>query len=397
MDPGVLYTLVYLLLCFFIIFPTTEIESFGLTVDNLCSRYLTGDNFVQYHMKLTTVKMLIHFTMPATYVAYMRLLRWLNPDDFKPHLSPMVAHFNHHGLLLAAVLLLAALAVAVAVYWAWNGWSNHPTAKHLQQFINETTMRDWRAVATNINDECRRVTKMVVRLNTLSKLVVTENWIVEIRQYGINVAHQNAAVMIVCEVNTQDVITDTIEESQFVNITVHQLHQQRQQQQRQQGTTSFKLRLNGVHYNDLRDRVRCPVHVLPSVKFQSLNDRFVEAFREVIARNGTVVPAAGPIAGDSCLACLQAQPDVKIEKRCLDVDQAGNLLPDAERCEPCHCRPHWCLSCLAVWFASRQERSEWNTWLSRKATCPMCRARFCVLDVCYLEPNVPTDADAAQR
>ncbi|XP_050090285.1 transmembrane protein 129 isoform X2 [Anopheles aquasalis] len=384
MDPGVLYTLVYLVLCFFIIFPTTEIESFGLTVDNLCSRYLTDDNFVQYHMKLATVKMLIHFTMPATYVGYMRLLRWLNPDDFAAHVSPVMVFFNHDGLLLGAIILLAALAVTIALYWARDGWSNDPTAKHLQQFTNETTMRDWRAVATSINDECRRITKMVVRLNTLSKLVVTENWMVEIRQYGINVAHQDAAMMIVCEVNTQDVITDTIEESQFVNITVHQLHQQRQQGA---GTSSFKLRLNGVHYNDLRENIRCPVHVLPSVKFQSLTDRFVEAFREVIAQNGTVVPVAGgPIAGESCMACLQAQPDVKIEKRCLDVDQAGNQLPAAERCEPCRCRPHWCLSCLAVWFASRQERSEWNTWLSRKATCPMCRARFCVLDVCYLEP-----------
>lgn len=177
-----------------------------------------------------------------------------------------------------------------------------------------------------------------------------------------------------------------------MNITVHQLHQRQQQRRQQQGTSStFKLRLNGIHYNDLRDHVRLPVHVLPTAKFQSLTDRFVEAFREVIARNGTVVPVAGPIAGESCLACLQAQPDVKIEKRCLDVDQAGNLLPAAERCEPCHCRPHWCLSCLAVWFASRQERSEWHTWLSRKATCPMCRARFCVLDVCYLEPTRPTD------
>ena len=48
------------------------------------------------------------------------------------------------------------------------------------------------------------------------------------------------------------------------------------------------------------------------------------------------------------------------------------------------CRPMWCVSCLAKWFASRQNQYEKETWLRNKATCPMCRAKFCVLDVSFI-------------
>lgn len=46
-----------------------------------------------------------------------------------------------------------------------------------------------------------------------------------------------------------------------------------------------------------------------------------------------------------------------------------------------------CSSCLARWFASRQEQSERETWLSSKASCPMCRSIFCILDVSPLEES----------
>lgn len=45
----------------------------------------------------------------------------------------------------------------------------------------------------------------------------------------------------------------------------------------------------------------------------------------------------------------------------------------------------WCVECVAKWFASRQEQEQPHTWLASKGTCPMCRAKFCVLDVCFLE------------
>lgn len=48
---------------------------------------------------------------------------------------------------------------------------------------------------------------------------------------------------------------------------------------------------------------------------------------------------------------------------------------------------HRCSSCLARWFASRQDQNEKETWLQSKASCPMCRSTFCILDVCPLAEN----------
>lgn len=37
-------------------------------------------------------------------------------------------------------------------------------------------------------------------------------------------------------------------------------------------------------------------------------------------------------------------------------------------------------------FASRQDQTHPETWLSSKATCPLCRSHFCMLDVCQVQP-----------
>lgn len=82
---------------------------------------------------------------------------------------------------------------------------------------------------------------------------------------------------------------------------------------------------------------------------------------------------------------MQAQPNIKLQKQCLDIDENGHPLSENNRCGNCYCRPMWCLDCMAKWFASRQNQYEKEVWLQQKCTCPMCRAPFCILDVCYVE------------
>lgn len=77
-----------------------------------------------------------------------------------------------------------------------------------------------------------------------------------------------------------------------------------------------------------------------------------------------------------CLGCSQVRPNIKIQKLCEDTGENS--------CTSCYCRPMWCSECMAKWFASRQDTEQQNRWLSSKCTCPMCRATFCMLDVCRL-------------
>lgn len=80
---------------------------------------------------------------------------------------------------------------------------------------------------------------------------------------------------------------------------------------------------------------------------------------------------------DQCIGCFQVKPNLKLQKLCEEV-------PDQPNCTSCYCRPMWCVDCMGRWFASRQDQEHQNKWLSSKCTCPMCRATFCMLDICPL-------------
>lgn len=82
---------------------------------------------------------------------------------------------------------------------------------------------------------------------------------------------------------------------------------------------------------------------------------------------------------------MTAEPNIKIQKQCLDVRGDGEMIPDSEKCVNCYCGVMWCADCLAKWFASRQNQFEKEVWLQQKCSCPMCRAKFCIHDVCLVE------------
>uniref|UniRef100_A0A182P6Y8 Uncharacterized protein n=1 Tax=Anopheles epiroticus TaxID=199890 RepID=A0A182P6Y8_9DIPT len=390
MVPHIIYGIIFVMLFFFTIFPTAEMESAGLTVNHLCSHYLSAEmDFVLYQLKATSVKLLIHSSLPFIYVIFIWLMAWINPDEMMmhSHASPLGESLWSAFCSGAGTLLI--VAMVTVLYWAQDGWSNHPIAKQLHLLTNPA-LPDWRSVATNINDEYRRDTKVLIRSSAISTLVVTESWIIKTNMYVHNIIPQSQALLCAYKIDTKEVITDTLESAEFVNIGV--------KPQLTGRVKPFIIRINIAHIKELQDRLQQPILVMPSVQFRTLTERFVEAFMEEVAQNPTAPPSTHvPDEGDCCLACLQAQPDVKIVKYCFDVDVTGAVLPESERCQPCGCRPLWCVGCLATWFASQQQRAERDTWLSKKTTCPMCRARFCVRDVCYLENRVVQQPEPVQQ
>ncbi|XP_049298635.1 E3 ubiquitin-protein ligase TM129 [Anopheles funestus] len=380
MVPHIIYSIIFVMLFFFTIFPTSEMESVGLTVNQLCTHYLSAEtDFVLYHLKATSVKLLIHSSLPIIYVIFIWVMAWLNPDEIVMQESASFYAETAWNMFCSGSGTLLLVAMLTVFYWATDGWSNHPIAKQLQ-LMTTPDLPDWRSVANNINDEYRRDTKISIRSNAISTLVVTESWIIKTNMYVHNIVSQNEAHLCAYKIDIKEVITDTLESAEFVNILVKPLVTR---------VKPFIIRINISHIRELRDRLQRPMLVMPSVQFRNLTERFVDAFKEEVALNPTFASTHVAEDGDCCLACLQVQPDVKIVKYCLDIDARGAILPESERCQPCGCRPLWCVGCLATWFASQQRRADRDTWLSKKTTCPMCRARFCVRDVCYLENRVP--------
>lgn len=168
---------------------------------------------------------------------------------------------------------------------------------------------------------------------------------------------------------------DSSEDVQFVNILVKPTRT---------GVPSFNIRINALHFQDLQDRTR-PIVILSNVRFRrSTMEQWIEVFKNEIDKNPRYKINPNHIS-DSCFACMVVEPNIKISKNCDDLNVNGDIIPENDRCRNCYCRPMWCTECLAKWFAARQHEYSKEVWLEQKCTCPMCRAPFCILDVCYIE------------
>ena len=131
-----------------------------------------------------------------------------------------------------------------------------------------------------------------------------------------------------------------------------------------------------------------------------------------------------------CLACLKSVANTKLVQLCRRAAGDNAALPAAaaegvnanpqnpanppnanrneaaatpSACQQCFClRPMWCVECIARWFVARltAQQQPPHTWLSQRATCPTCRAPFCILDVCrVLDPRAarPGSTSASAR
>lgn len=375
-ESAIVFSIFYALLCFCIVYPSTEFVSAGLTVDHVFSSTLGSEKitFIQHHIRRTSLNLMVHSLLPVMYIR-VYFMQFDNGESVDSH--PLVA--MAWKLFIVAAISLPGLIATAIYYWSRNGWQNHPIAKRLGQFCDGERLRDWKAVATSINDEFRRDDKVIIRMNPLARLVATESWIIKAGPYWINVANQEASALVAYKSDTHDVTQEGYDTVQYVNIAVKPTHP---------GIREFSIRINALNFKDLQDRLSRPITILSSVKFhRSVLERFVDVFKDQVGQNPTYQTMAVGLVDqqDSCFACMQAQPNIKIQKHCLDVDEAGEPLPEARCCQTCNCRPMWCIECVAKWFASRQNQSERDSWLQQKCTCPMCRARFCVLDVCYIE------------
>lgn len=209
--------------------------------------------------------------------------------------------------------------------------------------------------------------KISVRTNSLIKVIATENWILKVTPFTILIAHQSDASLVVQRADTHQISLQTANETQYLDIEV---------KSGRQNVESFIIRINATDFKDLEDRIARDITILPNVKFhKTVIEQFVDVFKETIKNNPRYVNAEEL---DQCIGCMQARPNVKLQKLC------GNS-SGVDSCTTCYCKPMWCADCMAKWFASRQESDQQNTWLASKCTCPMCRSKFCILDVSILE------------
>ncbi|XP_023248642.1 E3 ubiquitin-protein ligase TM129-like [Copidosoma floridanum] len=246
------------------------------------------------------------------------------------------------------------------------------SAESLAVYCNNNS--SWLSVASDINIEFRRIDKITIDTNSITKIVATDNWIIKVTSYKCYFAHQSDTALIVNKSDTHALSPDRRGGVQYVNIEVTPTRP---------GARSFDIRLNALDFKDLQDRVTRPIVVLDSVVFhRTLLDRFIDTFKDQVGKNREFETAQEL---EQCVGCMQVTSNVKLNKLCNE-----STSPDA--CVNCYCRPMWCIDCMAKWFASRQDEMAPETWMSSKCTCPVCRAKFCMLDVSFIKPLENNDS-----
>lgn len=149
--------------------------------------------------------------------------------------------------------------------------SNHPFVKLLLKHGTP-----WRAVASSVNIEFRRITKFSSIIGGTS-LYITDSWIVKCSAYKVDIAHQPDVHLSIIHAEDHDISHESNVAVQFLNIRVSSITP---------GVKPFVIRLNSTDYGDLREKLQAPIRNARNVVIhQSLSDKFLEAFKEQVSQN----------------------------------------------------------------------------------------------------------------
>lgn len=144
-ESDFVFNIFYGLFCYCVVYPPVEFESLGLTTNRLFSSWLGQEDlqFVQYHMRRTTLNLAVHALLPVIYI----ILYLIYNMGSKP-----LSHFSYLVALLALPILV--IFMGTVVRWIVNAWNEHPITLKLKRFSNNPS--EWQPIAESINAEYRR-------------------------------------------------------------------------------------------------------------------------------------------------------------------------------------------------------------------------------------------------
>ncbi|XP_072291711.1 E3 ubiquitin-protein ligase TM129 isoform X2 [Eucyclogobius newberryi] len=365
--PELSFTLAYWVFCLCFVFTPNEFRSAGLTVQNLFSSWLGSEDmgFVQYHIRRSSVTLLVHSALPLGYYLGMCLAA---PEHHMEHILEVSEAWQ---LYLLVALSVHVGAWTLVVYWAMWKWENHPISRMLQ-IHTQPPHRSWGSLAASLNTEFRRVDKFTAGVHG-ARVIVTDSWVLKVSTYSVSMALQSQCQVSMVHSRQHHMSPDSASPTQILTLKVDSTNR---------SMSPFHIRLNSIEYSELRDKLHSPVQNLTNVViYQSVSELFLDTFRAQVQDNPMYSLPRGQEL-EPCIGCMLVAANVKLLQLCQSQDSDSD-----SDCQRCQCRPMWCVSCMGRWFASRQNQQRPETWLSSKVPCPTCRANFCVLDVCVVRSS----------
>ncbi|XP_048826240.1 E3 ubiquitin-protein ligase TM129 [Brienomyrus brachyistius] len=364
--PDVTFTVAYVVFVFCFVFTPNEFRSAGVTVQNIFSGWLGSEdiNFIEYHIKRTSVTLLVHSVLPLGYYAGMCVAAPYKNLTYLPLAS------EGWQLYFAMCVTLPLLSGLLVLHWSRDKWAQHPISRKLM--AHALPQSRWRAVASSINTEFRRIDKFATGAAS-ARVIVTDSWVMKVTTYVLHVAQQQDVHLTVVESKAHEISPESNTPVQLLTISVNSINP---------SVKPFDIKLNSTEYGELRQKLHAPIRNAANVVIhQTLSDLFLETFKSHVEANQTYDLPSGQEL-ESCIGCMQVDANTKLLRLCQEDGEGG---PDGGAgCQRCYCRPMWCLTCMGKWFASRQDQQHPETWLSSRVPCPTCKARFCILDVCMV-------------
>ncbi|XP_003356879.1 E3 ubiquitin-protein ligase TM129 isoform X2 [Phacochoerus africanus] len=212
-SPEVTFTLAYLVFAVCFVFTPTEFHSAGLTVQNLLSGWLGSEDaaFVPYHLRRTAATLLCHSLLPLGYYVGMCFAA-----SEKRLYSPSQAPETWRLFLLLALTLPTA-ACALIYHWSRDRWAHHPLARALALYAPPQS--GWRAVASSVNTEFRRIDKFATGAPG-ARVIVTDTWVMKVTTYRVHVAQQQDVHLTVTQSQQHDLSPDSNLPVQLLTIRV---------------------------------------------------------------------------------------------------------------------------------------------------------------------------------
>ncbi|XP_051810171.1 E3 ubiquitin-protein ligase TM129 isoform X1 [Acanthochromis polyacanthus] len=363
-SPALSFTLAYIVsLCF--VFTPNEFRSAGLTIQNLFSSWLGSEDvgFVQYHVKRSSVTVLVHSALPLGYYMGMCIAA---PEKNLGYIH-QVGESWRTFLFLSVCLQLASWTLVI--YWSRCQWHNHPISQALQAHAR-STHSSWGSVATSINTEFRRIDKFATGAPG-ARVIVTDSWVLKVTTYHIYMALQSECHVTVTDSRQHQLSPDSASPTEILTLRVDSINP---------AVRPFNIQLNSTEYAELREKLRAPIRNSPNVVIhQTISELFLETFKAQVDLNQPYTLPTGQEV-EPCIGCMQIPANTKLVRLCPTAETDNE-----SECQQCFCRPMWCLSCLGRWFASRQDQQRPETWLSSRVPCPTCRAKFCILDISLVQ------------
>jgi len=365
-----IFSIFYFIFCLGFVYQSREFRSAGISPEAILSYndWIGSEEvrFFSFNMKRTAGTLVLQSLLPFGYLitySYMTVVMDKVYPSFSQFWDTMPLFYN----LTVASVLLPVLTLSLAWFWSLNNWSNHPMISKLKLYARDG---NWRQVGADFEAEFRRIDKICLRTSPLSKLIVTDNWVVVIGSYpwSFQMSHQSDVTLQIIDSEQHRISTEGhIGGAQYLHISI---------KNRRPEFSSYNIRLNSLEYQNFKDKINTSIDNVKNVEiFKTVSERFVEVFRETIKEN-PVEEVTDDL--EPCIGCMINTSNVKLVRSCQSfVEGEGG----DNACVTCYCRPMWCVDCMAKWFASRQDQSDPESWLGSKCPCPTCRSKFCVRDV----------------